>query len=164
MENREYAGFWIRFGAVIIDAVVIFIVLTIPLRLIYGQQYFVGDELIYGFWDVVLGYIVPFIATIWFWVRYLGTPGKMATRLEIVDAKTGKKMSTLQAVARYFAYIVSILSFGLGFIWVGIDHKKRGWHDMLVGTVVIRNTQKAPVEFDESEENSGSELDRALER
>ena len=149
MDNKEYAGFWIRLGAVLIDMVVIFIVLLVPLSFIYGEEYWLGDKFIYGFWDVMLSYVVPFVATIWFWLRFLGTPGKMATKLEIVDATTGNKMSTGQAIGRYFAYIIATLPFCLGFIWIGIDKRKQGWHDKLAGTVVLRNTGKEPVKFGE---------------
>ncbi len=145
MENKEYAGFWIRFGALLIDLVIMAIVLYVPLSLIYGEEYWLGDKLIYGFWDVMLGYVVPFVATIWFWLRYLGTPGKMVMKLQIVDASTGGKMRTGQAIGRYFAYILSAVPLCLGFIWVGIDQRKQGWHDKLAGTVVIRNTGKEPV-------------------
>ena len=148
MEDKEYAGFWIRFGAVLIDLVVMLIVFYIPLSFIYGEEYWVGDKFIYGFWDVMLGYVIPFVATIWFWLRFLGTPGKMATKLAIVDAATGQKMTTGQAIVRYFAYILSALPFGLGFIWVGIDKRKQGWHDKLSGTVVVRHTSKEAVKFE----------------
>ncbi|PKM20331.1 MAG: RDD family protein [Gammaproteobacteria bacterium HGW-Gammaproteobacteria-15] len=149
MDNKEYAGFWIRLGAVLIDMVIIFFVLLIPLSFIYGEEYWLGDKFIYGFWDIMLSYVAPFIATIWFWLRFLGTPGKMATKLEIVDAATGNKMSTGQAIGRYFAYIVATLPFCLGFIWIGIDKRKQGWHDKLAGTVVLRNTGKESVKFEE---------------
>ena len=150
MENNEYAGFWIRFGAMLIDLVVMIIVLYIPLTIIYGEEYWLGEQFIYGFWDVTLGYIVPIVATIWFWLRYMGTPGKMATKLRIVDAATGNKMTTGQAIGRYFAYIIAMLPLCLGLIWVGIDKKKQGWHDKLAGTVVIRDTGKESVQFDAS--------------
>ena len=126
------------------------IVLYVPLSLIYGEEYWVGDKLIYGFWDVMLGYVVPFVATIWFWLHYLGTPGKMAMKLQIVDASTGGKMRTGQAIGRYFAYIISAVPLCLGFIWVGVDQRKQGWHDKLAGTVVIRNTGKESVQFEDS--------------
>jgi uncharacterized RDD family membrane protein YckC len=150
MENKEYAGFWIRFGAMLIDLVVIIIVLYIPLTMIYGENYWLGEQFIYGFWDVILGYIVPIVATIWFWLRYMGTPGKMATKLRIVDAATGNKMTTGQAIGRYFAYIIAMLPLCLGLIWVGIDKKKQGWHDKIAGTVVIRDTGKETVQFEAS--------------
>tara|TARA_B110000211_G_scaffold112239_1_gene130466 strand:+ start:670 stop:1125 length:456 start_codon:yes stop_codon:yes gene_type:complete len=150
MEDKEYAGFWIRFGAMLIDLVVMIIVLYIPLTMIYGEEYWVGEQFIYGLWDVMLGYIVPIIVTIWFWLRYSGTPGKMATKLRIVDAATGNKMTTGQAIGRYFAYTIAILPLCLGLIWVGIDKKKQGWHDKLAGTVVIRDTGKQSVRYEAS--------------
>lgn len=148
MKDQEYAGFWIRFGALLIDLVIMTIVLYIPLSFIYGEEYWLGDQFIYGFWDVFLGYVVPIVATIWFWLRFFGTPGKMATKLKIVDAKTGNKMSLGQAIGRYFAYIPAMLPLGLGLIWVGIDKKKQGWHDKLAGTVVVKTNQLEPVEFE----------------
>ena len=151
MNEQEYAGFWVRVGATLIDTVIIMIVLMVPLSFIYGEQYWLGDQYIRGFWDLILGYAVPIVATIWFWLRFLGTPGKMALKLKIVDAKTGNGLSLGQAIGRYFAYILSMLPFGLGFIWIGIDSRKQGWHDKLAGTVVIRTHETVPVRFDSQE-------------
>lgn len=149
MKEQEYAGFWIRFGASLIDLVIMFIVTSVPLSFIYGEEYWLTNQFIYGFWDVLLGWVAPIVATIWFWLRFLGTPGKMATKLKIVDAKTGNKLSLGQAIGRYFAYIPAMLPLGLGLIWVGVDKKKQGWHDKLAGTVVIRTNESEPVKFGE---------------
>ena len=146
MNELEYAGFWIRLGATLIDTLIIFIVLTVPLSFIYGEQYWFDGQYIHGFWDVV-----PIVATIWFWLRFMGTPGKMALKLKIVDAKTGKKLSPAQATGRYFAYLVSIIPLGLGFIWIGFDSRKQGWHDKLAGTVVIKTHASVPVTFEAQE-------------
>ena len=148
MNEQEYAGFWIRVGATLIDLVIMIIVLSVPLSFIYEEEYWLGEQLIHGFWHVLLGYVVPIVATIWFWLKFLGTPGKMATNLKIVDAKTGNKLTLGQAIGRYFAYIPAILPLGLGIIWVGIDKKKQGWHDKLAGTVVIKSNQSEPVRFE----------------
>lgn len=147
MNEKEYAGFWIRVGAVLIDIVIMIIVIVIPLAFIYGEEYWAGEKLFLGFWDAVFNYILPFVATVWFWLRFYGTPGKMATKLKILDAKTGNKISLGQAIGRYFAYILSTIPFGLGFIWIAVDKKKQGWHDKLAGTVVIRDNKLEPVEF-----------------
>ena len=149
MKDQEYAGFWIRFGAAIIDTIIILIVTGIPLTLIYGEQYWEGEQLISGVWDVLLGYVFPLVATIWFWRRFLATPGKMATKLQVVDAKTGNRMSTGQSIGRYFAYFVAAIPLCLGFIWIGIDKKKQGWHDKLAGTVVVRSNEIEAVVFEE---------------
>jgi len=150
MMNKEYAGFWIRTGAALIDLIIMIIVIYVPLSFIYGADYWLGDKWVHGFWDLLLAYVLPVIATIWFWIRYLGTPGKMATNLEVVDAKTGNKLSLGQAIGRYFAYILAFLPLGLGVIWVGIDKKKQGWHDKLAGSVVIKSNEKEAVKFEQN--------------
>jgi uncharacterized RDD family membrane protein YckC len=151
MEEQEYAGFWIRLGATLIDTVIMMIVLGVPLGMIYGRQYWGDDQFIHGFWDFILGYVVPIVGTIWFWLRFLGTPGKMALKLRVVDARTGNKLGVGQAIGRYFAYLVSIIPFCLGFIWIGIDKRKQGWHDKLAGSVVIRDHSSVPVRFEAEE-------------
>ncbi|MAM69815.1 MAG: RDD family protein [Gammaproteobacteria bacterium] len=143
MENRHYAGFWIRFTAFMIDLVIILVCVTIPLTLIYGTRYWTEGAAFYGFWDLMFNYILPFVATIWFWQRFLGTPGKMLLKLRIVDAQTGGKPSLGQSVGRYFAYIISIIPLFLGYLWIGIDKRKQAWHDKLAGTVVIRENHKS---------------------
>jgi uncharacterized RDD family membrane protein YckC len=148
MNEQEYAGFWIRVGATLIDSVIFLIVIMVPLTFIYGQAYWTGDQYLHGFWDLILNYVFPISATIWFWMRFMGTPGKMALKLRIVDAQTGNRLSLGQAIGRYLGYIVSAIPLGLGFIWIGIDSKKQGWHDKLAGTVVIRDTTPVEVRFD----------------
>jgi len=146
MNNKEYAGFWIRVGATLIDTIILMIVLFIPVSFFMGAESYANSD---PFTDLLLNFIIPMAITVWFWRKYLATPGKMALRLKVVDAVTGDKMSTGQAIGRYFAYIPAMLPFCLGLIWVGVDERKQGWHDKLAGTVVIRDTAKKPVRFDE---------------
>ncbi|MCK5353594.1 MAG: RDD family protein [Methyloprofundus sp.] len=148
MNNIEYAGFWIRTGAAIIDSILMLIIVLPLMTAIYGTEYWDTDSIILGFWDVLLNYILPACAVILFWIYKSATPGKMATKLTIVDAKTGGKPSTGQLIGRYLAYYVSIIPLGMGIIWVGIDKRKQDWHDKLAGTVVIRNNQSEPVTFE----------------
>jgi uncharacterized RDD family membrane protein YckC len=102
MQDEEYAGFWIRVGATLIDLVIMVIVIFVPLSFIYGSDYLLDDRAVKGFWDLFLNYIFPFVVTIWFWLRFCGTPGKLATNLKVVDAKTGHRLSLGQAIGRYF--------------------------------------------------------------
>jgi len=91
----------------------------------------------------------PPIAVIIFWVYKSATPGKMATKLTIVDSKTGGTPTTGQFIGRYLGYYVSMFPLCLGIIWVGIDKRKQGWHDKLAGTVVIRSNKSGPVRFED---------------
>jgi len=148
MNDMEYAGFWIRVGAALVDTVLLFVIMVPAMTMIYGEGYWQSESLSLGFWDVILNYVLPAIAVILFWIYRSATPGKMAFRLKIVDARSGGKPSTGQLIGRYFAYYISLLPLLLGIIWVGIDKRKQGWHDKLAGTVVIRSSKKQPVEFE----------------
>lgn len=148
-ENElEYAGFWLRTAASIVDTILVMIV-TYPILIgIYGWAYFDSDRLIAGPADVLLSVVFPAIAVIWFWAARQATPGKMAISARIVDAKTGGVPSTGQLIGRYLGYFVSIVPLFLGILWVGLDRRKQGWHDKLAGTVVVRNRDPETVRFD----------------
>jgi len=148
MNEQEYAGFWIRTGAAIIDTILMLIIIATVLTAIYGTNYWVSELFSLGIWDVFFNYILPAIAVIIFWIYKSATPGKMATKLTIVDAKTGGKPSTGQFIGRYLGYYVSMIPLFLGIIWVGIDKRKQGWHDKLAGTVVIKNNMTEQVKFE----------------
>ena len=148
MNEQEYAGFWIRTGAALIDTILILIITLPILTAIYGTDYWAGESIFLGFWDALLNYILPAIAVIVFWIYKSATPGKMATKLAIVDAKTGGKPSTGQFIGRYLGYYISMIPLFLGIIWVGIDKRKQGWHDKLAGTVVIRSNKTETVKFE----------------
>ena len=149
MNEQEYAGFWIRTGAAIIDSILVLIIAGPILTAIYGTDYWVSEFVVQGFWDVFFNYILPPIAALIFWIYKSATPGKMATKLTIIDSKTGGTPTTGQFIVRYLGYYVSMFPLCLGIIWVGIDKRKQGWHDKLAGTVVIRSNKSGPVRFED---------------
>ncbi|MDD4883969.1 RDD family protein [Sulfuricurvum sp.] len=138
-ENEiEYAGFWIRVGATIIDTI-LFLMITLPILFwLYGDNYFNSDELVQGKADLILSWIFPIVGTVIFWVSRAATPGKLVLGLRVVDAYSGGYLTAPQAFGRYFAYLPAMLPLCLGLFWIGWDSKKQGWHDKLAGTVVIR--------------------------
>ncbi len=138
MDDRNYAGFWIRTGAALIDSVAILLLIAPVLTVVYGKGYWFDNSLYQGVWDIVLNFIFPAVAVVLFWLYRSATPGKMLTRLVIIDAQTGKKPTTGQFIIRYLGYYVSMLPLFLGIFWVGIDKRKQGFHDKMADTVVIR--------------------------
>ncbi len=138
-EPVEYAGFWIRVVAALIDSVIVMII-TLPITTaIYGEVPKDGYTYLLGGWDFVINYLFPALAVIAFWVYKSATPGKLFTKVTIVDAKTGGKPSVGQFIVRYLGYFVSIVPLFAGLIWVAFDKRKQGWHDKLAGTLVLRN-------------------------
>ncbi len=148
-EEYEYAGFWIRVGASIIDMILLIVIIMPIMFIVYGEeQIFYSDKIILGSVDFLLNYIFPFFATIIFWIYKSATPGKMMLHLKVVDEETGNKLTIGQSIGRYFAYIISIIPLLIGFIWVAWDKKKQSWHDKLAKSVVIRKKNRVDkVEF-----------------
>ncbi len=137
-EEYEYAGFWIRVGAALIDMLLILII-TAPLTMmIYGISVWEGETTFLGPADFLINYTLPFFATVLFWYYKSATPGKMALKIKIVNADDGGKLSVGQSIGRYFAYIPAMLVLFIGIFWVAFDSRKQGWHDKLAKTVVIR--------------------------
>ena len=147
-EEIEYAGFWIRFAATLIDTLILLLI-TLPLTFaFYGQSTQENAGLLpLGGWDVVINWVFPTIAVVLFWTCKGATPGKMFTSMKVVDEKTGLKLSAGQSIIRYLAYFVSILPLFLGFFWIAVDKKKQGWHDKIARTVVIKNKAAPPADM-----------------
>jgi uncharacterized RDD family membrane protein YckC len=137
-QELEYVGFWRRVLASLIDTAIAAMIIYPILYALYGKEYFASEHLVAGVGDFIMTHIFPAIAIIIFWFYRSATPGKMAIRAKIVDASTGGHPSTGKLIGRYFAYYLSMLPFFLGFLWVAWDPRKQGWHDKLVGTVVVR--------------------------
>ena len=132
-----YVGFWKRFAAMWIDTLILTVLIALIVLPIYGTQYpaLQAQGKTAGV-DTLIN-IGAILATILLW-RFRGaTPGKMLFSAKIVDANTLAAPSTGKLVGRFFAYLVSMIPLGLGFLWIAFDARKQGWHDKLAGTVVI---------------------------
>lgn len=104
----------------------------------YGTTYLDDPSAYWGPASLVISYLVPPFLIMTFWIKKSATPGKMAIGVTIVDARTGGQPSTKQFVIRYFAYGLSLLALGLGYLWIVFDARKQGWHDKLADTVVVK--------------------------
>jgi uncharacterized RDD family membrane protein YckC len=139
----EYAGFWVRVGAAIIDTLLLSIIILPVLTAVYGFAYWSSDRLIQGPADFLVSWVAPAIAVVLFWIARQATPGKMALGIRIVDAETGGKPRNGQLVLRYLGYYVSMLPLFIGILWVAFDSRKQGWHDKIADTVVVRTRRGA---------------------
>ncbi len=64
------------------------------------------------------------------------TPGKRAYTMKVVDAKTFKKISLIQAILRFIGFLLSATIL-LGLIFPFYRKDKRALHDLMANTVVI---------------------------
>lgn len=128
-EKVELAGFWIRVIAQILDGIIMGIPIFIIILIIETIAPGIGS---------ILSYFVYPIATILFWVNWNGqTPGKRILNLRIISNNYNK--TTLgTAVLRYVGYVFSFIIIGIGYIMVGFHSEKKGLHDLIANTYVIR--------------------------
>ena len=134
----EYAGFWKRFAALIIDNIVMFVATFVGgflLGLFVGLAG--GGEDAAG----VLGFIVG-IGLPWLYWSLMessskqATLGKMALGIIVTDVE-GNRTSFWRATGRYWAKIVSTLILFIGFFMAGFTEKKQALHDMIASCLVV---------------------------
>jgi uncharacterized RDD family membrane protein YckC len=135
--SPDYAGFWQRAAAFLIDWLIVIVILVPLLVVVFGMREISLDPAEHS-WDLLVPLVIG-AAVVGFW-RYCGaTPGKVALGLRIVDANTLLPASTARLVLRFVGYLVSALPLYLGFLWIGVDRRKQGWHDKIARTIVINS-------------------------
>ena len=134
-----YAGFWLRFVAVIIDVIILSIISAILGGILGGAMEAAGADpkTIFGI-SQLLGLIVGII-------YFCGmessarqaTFGKSLLGLRVTDLD-GNRISFLRALGRYFAKILSGITLCIGYFMAGFTARKQALHDMIASTLVIR--------------------------
>ncbi len=154
---EQYAGFWKRFVAYIIDTILVCIasgVLFIPFLAVVGlgafsmhdADLFYDSETAVGFlFAMIAGYFL-FIIAIWIsgWLYFAlmesssqqGTLGKMALGIKVTDM-SGNRITFGRATGRYFSKIISSLTMGIGYIIAGFTQQKQALHDIIAGCLVV---------------------------
>ena len=67
------------------------------------------------------------------------TFGMMMTNTRIVDVYTFEAPSGQRLLLRTIGYFVAIAPATLGLIWIAFNRYRRGWHDVISGTRVVRD-------------------------
>jgi uncharacterized RDD family membrane protein YckC len=140
----EFGGFGERLIAYIIDIVVtglVILVIVVIGGLIVAGGAASDIDILTGAGIVVLVLaliIIPLAYFPYFWARDGQTPGMRMLDLRVVRDADGGPISGGQAVLRLIGYWVSGAVFYLGYIWIFVDKRRRGWHDLIAGTVVVK--------------------------
>lgn len=139
----RFAGFGARLVAYIVDGVVLsvlFLVLTIVFGVVLAGALSAnsgGAAVGGGILFLVAILVVSLAYFPWFWAQGGQTPGMKFMRLRVVRDADGGPVSGMSAILRLVGFWVSSAVFYLGFIWIFIDKRRRSWHDLIAGTVVI---------------------------
>ena len=148
--QAEYAGFWLRFVAYLIDSILLGVVGFIV-------NFFIG--LAFGAFHPALNprgnpfnlLFVSFfsiqsmvgMAINWLYFAYLesskyqATLGKLALGLIVTDLQ-GQRINFGRATGRYFGKILSAFTIYIGFMMAGWTERKQALHDIIASTLVIR--------------------------
>lgn len=137
----RFAGFWIRFGALFLDGL---IMSPVSLGLYFGALFFYPAAVLpdpaAGYLPriayYVLSYAIQAAYEIFFTGRFGGTPGKMITGLRVVRSD-GSKVTYGRATGRYFARFLDLFTAGIGYLIAAFDGEKRALHDYVCDTRVV---------------------------
>jgi uncharacterized RDD family membrane protein YckC len=137
--KRLQAPFALRCGALLIDYIVLAAIVvfgTLIARMLGGGARTAGNS------AETLAFLIAFLLAF----LNLGvlpgmtgaTLGKWATGLRI-ERNDGAQIGIGRAIVRHFVgYPLSFLFFGLGFLLATLTSRGRGLHDMIAGTIVVR--------------------------
>ncbi len=166
----EYAGFWIRTAAYLLDTIPFFVlglVVVIPMMaagfdvlrdvplpppgtLINSPEYQAYQtrlaqamtEAMGGFYPIFgLFQLLSIAYFVGMWTWRQQTLGMMALGLRVARDADGQPPGFARSLLRYVGYWLSWIALFIGFIWVAFDSRKQGWHDKIAGTVVVRRTE-----------------------
>lgn len=158
MENQDtsYAGFWLRFVAYIIDAVILSFIeflLIIPALGLLGINiaFLEAAQLEEAEWVLLLPALVSAGAGLYLsaflisWLYFAlfqsgarqATIGKMALGLVVTDID-GARINFAKASLRYFCKIISSAILMIGYIMAGFTEQKQALHDIIANTLVVR--------------------------
>jgi uncharacterized RDD family membrane protein YckC len=137
--GMRYAGFWLRFGAVLLDGIILFI-MTLALQLVFGlsTQAINGGPrsalliIVQQFLGLIIGVLYETILI----GRFGATMGKMACKIHVVSSD-GSPVSYARALGRYFAKLLSTFTLLIGYIIAAFDSEKRALHDRICDTRVV---------------------------
>jgi len=152
----QYAGFWVRFLAFLIDNAVMgigFVLILIPLIFLTGLGGFIGEIhpnedmndvgifMLFG-----LLFLAATVSLLLTWLyhalmessEWQATLGKKVLGLVVTDM-AGRRVSFGRATGRHFAKIITnMVPAFIGYIMAGFTERKQAMHDMIAGCLVLR--------------------------
>lgn len=150
----EYAGFWKRFFAATFDLIIVFLIgglIALFLGAVFGgiTASVVGIFAREGFVPTLFSTLFFFIVAFYLLIRWLyfaimesssyqATFGKQLLSIKVTDLE-GNRISFWRATLRYFAKILSVMIFYLGYLMIGFTEKKQGLQDIIAGCLVVND-------------------------
>lgn len=160
MTGVNPAGFWLRFASFIIDNIFIAIGTLVIYSIVFAILFSIFPDLADKYtlteytWDAVLtaseipmtlldwfAYLGGTVIDIAYWTVAIGWKGRTVGKLMLgmkVVRPDGSRVGYLRAFARYWGYVLCYLTLGFGFLAIAWNKQKRGLHDLVCDTMVIK--------------------------
>jgi uncharacterized RDD family membrane protein YckC len=144
----EYAGFWKRLAAALIDGILLigtYFVLTFLFSFVYYSVTGDDEEEMSDATATVIMYTAWAAVAMLGWLYYAfmessakqATLGKMALGIMVTDGQ-GRRVSFARATGRYFGKIISNIILYIGYIMIAFTAKKQGLHDIMADCLVVK--------------------------
>lgn len=158
--NQPYAGFWLRFAAYLLDSVIlsftgaliavpaIIVIVSTSIGLSNIKQpedlllegnllkisIIVGTLVLIGFFSLIISWLYFALMES---SSFGGTLGKIAVGIKVTTID-GERVTFARASGRYFAKIITNMTFFIGYIIAGFTEKKQALHDFIASCLVIK--------------------------
>lgn len=152
--EKSYAGFWIRFVALIIDLLIIGVVSSFVIIPVLGAVGVMGSSM-GDLSDMDESFMAGMIAALsgtmaivnlvvnWLYFSLLessswqATLGKRAVGIKVTN-ENGQRVSFITATIRYIGKVVSGAILLIGYIMAAFTAKKQALHDLIASTYVVK--------------------------
>ena len=144
VSDMQYAGFWSRFIAWVIDVAALWMlafVLAIIIPILIGPLIGLPADAAILASIIVFWVVVPWL----YWALMerssrQATLGKIIMGLTVTDM-AGNRISFVRATKRYWAKVLSALMLLAGFVMIAFTAKKQGFHDIIARCLVMAKKQ-----------------------
>lgn len=143
----QYAGFFVRLSAAVIDGIIVFallLLIRLPIWIssLWLQNNPLDKEILFRF--SMLDIVIYLLATMYYvlMVYYGGaTIGKKLLNLKVIGEEGRLSFFTVlyrETIGKYISSAIMCI----GFFLIGVDSQKRGLHDILCDTWVVYNFEE----------------------
>lgn len=163
LRSDDYAGWWARLGATLLDGLLLLLVFGVLLGGYYGIWYatdsqgladaydnfftYESDPGIGVFWVPLLVYLVVTVAWEVGWLRShrMAKPGQSICGFRVVTATHPQRISTARSFGRFGAkLLMNSLLGGIAAIisafTIGLTQKRQALHDLMAGTMCVKTS------------------------
>ncbi len=136
MSTAQYASIFRRFAAFVLDLPF----LIILYYLCDGFCFILQDawEYIFGTHFIMYIIIIILYECVFECSPLQGTIGKMLVGIQVEDSHDGNRITFMTAFVQFFLKLFSILLGGIGILLILFTKKHQGFHDLIAGTVVVK--------------------------